>query len=102
MEFDSCEVFLGVKFVLFGFNYVDEKQVRSKLIDGGGVDVGQYGPSCTHVIVDKNKIVYDDPVCVAARNDGKLLVTGLWVDHRHDSGLLADASSPFNRYCTDP
>ncbi|XP_022953406.1 BRCT domain-containing protein At4g02110 isoform X1 [Cucurbita moschata] len=97
MEFDSCEVFLGVKFVLFGFNYVDEKQVRSKLIDGGGVDVGQYGPSCTHVIVDKNKIVYDDPVCVAARNDGKLLVTGLWVDHRHDSGLLADASSVLYR-----
>ncbi|XP_023548771.1 BRCT domain-containing protein At4g02110 isoform X1 [Cucurbita pepo subsp. pepo] len=97
MEIDSCEIFLGVKFVLFGFNYVDEKQVRSKLIDGGGVDVGQYGPSCTHVIVDKNKIVYDDPVCVAARNDGKLLVTGLWVDHRHGSGLLADASSVLYR-----
>ncbi|XWS36111.1 hypothetical protein CRYUN_Cryun20dG0056200 [Craigia yunnanensis] len=23
----------------------------------------------------------DDPVCVAARNDGKTVVTGLWVDH---------------------
>ncbi|KAA0046685.1 BRCT domain-containing protein [Cucumis melo var. makuwa] len=98
MEIDySCQPFSGVHFVLFGFNSVDEKQVRSKLIDGGGVDVGQYGPSCSHVIVDKNKIVYDDPVCVAARNDGKLLVTGLWVDHRYDSGLLADATSVLYR-----
>lgn len=38
-------------------------------------------------------VLQDDPVCVAARNDGKLLVTGLWVDHRYDSGLLADATS---------
>lgn len=27
-------------------------QVFDKLVQGGGVDVGQYGPRCTHVIVD--------------------------------------------------
>lgn len=26
-------------------------QIRAKLVSGGGVDVGQYGPNCTHVIV---------------------------------------------------
>lgn len=28
----------------------------SKLVDGGGVDAGGYGPNCSHVIVDR--IVY--------------------------------------------
>lgn len=28
-------------------------QLRSKLMSGGGVDVGQYAQSCTHLIVDK-------------------------------------------------
>ncbi|KAG6593231.1 BRCT domain-containing protein, partial [Cucurbita argyrosperma subsp. sororia] len=55
---------LGVQFVLFGFNHFDEKQIQATLIYGGGVDIGQYGPNCTHVIVNKDKIVYDDPVCV--------------------------------------
>ena len=43
------------------------------------------------MIVDK--IVYDDPVCVAARNDGKTVVTGLWVDHSFDIGMPVDATS---------
>ncbi|KAK1278899.1 BRCT domain-containing protein [Acorus gramineus] len=34
----------------------------------------------------------DDPICVAARNDGKTLVTELWIDDSLDSGFLADAS----------
>ncbi|KAF8394643.1 hypothetical protein HHK36_020859 [Tetracentron sinense] len=84
-------MFLGVRFVLLGFDSIVEAKVRSKLLNGGGVDVGKYGPSCTHVIVDK--LVYDDSVCVAARNDGKTLVTGLWVDHSFDIGMPADASS---------
>ena len=43
------------------------------------------------MIVDK--IVYDDPVCVAARNDGKTVVTGLWVDHNFDIEMPVDATS---------
>ncbi|KAI4301485.1 hypothetical protein L6164_034761 [Bauhinia variegata] len=84
----QSQVFLGVHFVLFGFDPIIENKVRFKLLSGGGVDVSQYGRSCTHVIVDK--IVYDDPVCVAARNDGKTLVTALWVDHSADIGMPVD------------
>lgn len=35
----------------------------------------------------------DDPVCVAARDDGKTLVTGLWVDHSFDIGMPVDSTS---------
>lgn len=28
-------------------------QIRLRILDGGGVDAGRYGPDCTHVIVDK-------------------------------------------------
>lgn len=34
----------------------------------------------------------DDPLCVAARQNGKNLVTELWIDDCVDSGKLADAS----------
>ncbi|GKU86991.1 hypothetical protein SLEP1_g1454 [Rubroshorea leprosula] len=91
--------FLGVHFLLFGFEPITERQVRSKLIDGGGVGVGQYSQSCTHVIV--GRIVYDDPVCVAARNDGKTVVTGLWVDHSFDIGMPVDATSILYRPLRD-
>ncbi|GLU16776.1 hypothetical protein SLE2022_331910 [Rubroshorea leprosula] len=84
------KTFLGIRFFLLGFDPVRENEVRSKLIDGGGVSVGQYNDSCTHVIVDR--IVYDDPECVAARKDGKTLVTGLWVDHSFDIGMPCDAT----------
>ncbi|KAM1234517.1 hypothetical protein ACFX2J_004084 [Malus domestica] len=66
----------------------DQHQVRSKLVDCDGGDVAHYSPNCTHVIVDK--IVYDDPICVAARNDAKTLVTALWVHHSFDVGLPID------------
>jgi hypothetical protein len=33
----------------------------------------------------------DDPVCVAARKDGKKVVTEQWVDDSLDLGELADA-----------
>ncbi|XP_043710608.1 BRCT domain-containing protein At4g02110-like [Telopea speciosissima] len=87
---NMAQMFLGVRFVLVGFDPVLQAEIRSKLIIGGGVDVGKYGPSCTHVIVDN--IVYDDSVCLAARNDGKTLVTGLWVEHSFDIGMAVDAS----------
>jgi topoisomerase (DNA) II binding protein 1 len=60
-------------------------------VSGGGVDVGQFTQSCTHLIVDK--LLYDDPICVAARNSGKVVVTGSWVDHSFDIGMLDNANS---------
>ncbi|XAR61397.1 hypothetical protein NMG60_11035089 [Bertholletia excelsa] len=93
------KTFVGVRFVLLGFDPADVKKVRSKLVHGGGVDVGQYGPSCTHLIVDK--LIYDDPICVAARTDGKILVTGLWVDHSVDTGMPVDPTSVMYRPLKD-
>ncbi|PSS14720.1 BRCT domain-containing protein [Actinidia chinensis var. chinensis] len=85
------KTFTGVRFVLLGFNPINAQKVRSQLVNGGGVDVFQYGPNCTHVIVDK--LSYDDPICVAAQTDGKVLVTGLWVDHSFDIGMPVDPTS---------
>lgn len=76
--------FTGIHFELFGFDPITKSQVSRKLVDGGGVDAGQYGPNCTHVIV--HKLTYDDPVCVDARRDGKKLVSSLWVEHSFDVG----------------
>uniref|UniRef100_A0A6N2MWM5 BRCT domain-containing protein n=1 Tax=Salix viminalis TaxID=40686 RepID=A0A6N2MWM5_SALVM len=81
LETDSpSKTFIGVRFVLFGFDPVNKTKLKSKLVGGGGIDAGQYSEDCTHVIVDN--IVYDDPVCVGARNDGKTVVTGLWIMYR--------------------
>ncbi|GMI98875.1 hypothetical protein HRI_003556800 [Hibiscus trionum] len=93
------KAFLGVRFCLYGFDPVNEHKVGVKLIDGGGVGVDQYTQNCTHLIVDK--IVYDDPACVAARNDGKTVVTGLWVDHSFDIGMPVDATSIMYRPLRD-
>lgn len=38
-------------------------------------------------------MVQDDPICVAARRDGKTLVTGLWIDHSFDVGMPVDSTS---------
>uniref|UniRef100_A0A6N2MYU7 BRCT domain-containing protein n=1 Tax=Salix viminalis TaxID=40686 RepID=A0A6N2MYU7_SALVM len=93
-ETDShSKTFLGVRFVLFGFDPLRETEVKSKLVSGGGVDAVQYSGNCTHVIVDK--IVHDDAVCVGARNDGKTVVRGLWVDHSFDIGMPVDATSMY-------
>ncbi|KAL8527240.1 hypothetical protein ACS0TY_005210 [Phlomoides rotata] len=88
---DPSKTFHGVRFILQGFDSVKEEEVRSKLLEGGGIDAVNYGPNCNHVVVDK--LVYDDPICVAARRDGKVLVTGLWVDHSFDVGMPVDPSS---------
>ncbi|KAM7527004.1 hypothetical protein LguiB_030414 [Lonicera macranthoides] len=87
----QSKTFRGVRFILLGFDPIKRSEVLSKLLDGGGVDVGQYCPNCTHVIVDK--LVYDEPVCVAARSDGKILVNTLWVEHSFDVGMPVDASN---------
>ncbi|CAF2125652.1 unnamed protein product [Brassica napus] len=90
-----CMTFSGVRFALVGFNPTDANTVRSKLMSGGGVDAGQYSQEYTHLIVDK--LVYDDPVCVAARSSGKVVVTGSWVHHSFDAGMLIDANSVLYR-----
>ncbi|PWA54478.1 BRCT domain, Zinc finger, RING/FYVE/PHD-type [Artemisia annua] len=84
-------LFAGIRFVLFGYDPITRAQVSRKLVSGGAVDAGIYSADCTHVIV--NNIEYDDPVCVAARRDGKILVSGLWVDHSFDVGgpMLTDS-----------
>ncbi|KAL4602916.1 hypothetical protein ACB092_10G087800 [Castanea dentata] len=100
MESNSqSSAFLGVRFVLFGFDPVNENKVQCKFVYGGGVDVCQYNQSCTHVIVDK--IVYDNPVCIASRNDSKTLVTALWVENTFDIGMPVDANSIMYRPLKD-
>ncbi|KAF3550081.1 hypothetical protein DY000_02003318 [Brassica cretica] len=89
------KTFSGVRFALVGFNPTDGNTIRSKLMSGGGVDVGQYSQEYTHLIVDK--LVYDDPVCVAARSSGKVVVTGSWVHHSFDAGMVIDAHSVLYR-----
>ncbi|XP_060217625.1 BRCT domain-containing protein At4g02110-like isoform X1 [Lycium barbarum] len=92
-------IFTGVRFVLVGFNFLKLEQIRFKLLVGGGVDVSEYGPDCTHLIVDKT--IYDDHVCVAARRDGKVVVTGLWVEHSFDLGMPVDHLSIMYRPSRD-
>ncbi|WOG87272.1 hypothetical protein DCAR_0206495 [Daucus carota subsp. sativus] len=87
----SLQVFSDVRFVLLGFDLLNKTRVLSLLVSGGGVDAGQYGPDCTHVIVDN--LLYDDPPCVAARNDGKALVNGLWVAHSFELGMAVGTDS---------
>ncbi|GJY35552.1 BRCT domain-containing protein [Tanacetum coccineum] len=84
-------LFAGIRFVLFGYDPISRAQVSRKLVSGGAIDAGIYSADCTHVIV--NNIEYDDPVCVAARRDGKVLVSGLWVEHSFDVGgpVLTDS-----------
>ncbi|AEE82125.1 unnamed protein product [Arabidopsis thaliana] len=93
------KTYSGVKFALVGFNPIHGNSLRSKLVSGGGVDVGQFTQSCTHLIVDK--LLYDDPICVAARNSGKVVVTGSWVDHSFDIGMLDNANSILYRPLRD-
>ncbi|XP_078438958.1 transcription coactivator [Wolffia australiana] len=84
----ESELFSGVHFVLFGFDSVSEAQYRSELVRRGGVDAGRYDETCTHVIACGR--LHDDPICVAARNDGKVLVTELWIEDSVDFSELAN------------
>ncbi|KAM0830877.1 hypothetical protein ACQ4PT_065929 [Festuca glaucescens] len=93
-------LFAGVRFALVGFDPVTESQYRSDMVQRGGADAGRYGEAgCTHVIVFG--LVYDDPVCVAARRDGKKVVTELWVDDILDTGVMADADRVLYRPVSD-
>ncbi|XP_048554547.1 BRCT domain-containing protein At4g02110-like [Triticum urartu] len=80
----------GVRFALVGFDPASESQYRSEMVRRGGADAGGHGAAgCTHVVVFG--LVYDDPVCVAAREGGKKVVNELWVDDSLDAGVIADA-----------
>ncbi|CAM8916346.1 unnamed protein product [Rhodiola kirilowii] len=83
--------FDGVRFVLLGFDYDTQSEVRLKLVSGGGEDIGSYSPVFIH----------DDPTCVAARSDGKILVIGLWVDHSYDIGMPGDQTIVIHRPLKD-
>ncbi|CAM0907503.1 unnamed protein product [Alopecurus aequalis] len=97
---DDERLFAGVRFALVGFDPVSESQYRSDMVRRGGADAGGYGePGCTHVIV--SGLVYDDPVCVAARGGGKKVVTELWVDNILDTGVMADADRALYRPVRD-
>ncbi|KAL5210251.1 hypothetical protein ABZP36_005874 [Zizania latifolia] len=85
---DDGHLFAGVRFVLVGFDHVSESQYRSEMVRRLGVDAGRLGDECTHVIVCGR--LYDDPACVAARAEGKKVVTELWVDDSLERGVLAD------------
>uniref|UniRef100_A0A8I6WX39 BRCT domain-containing protein n=2 Tax=Hordeum vulgare subsp. vulgare TaxID=112509 RepID=A0A8I6WX39_HORVV len=82
-------LFAGVRFALVGFDPASESQYRSEMVRRGGADAGGHAAAgCTHVVVFG--LVYDDPVCVAAREGGKKVVTELWVDDSLDAGAVAD------------
>ncbi|KAF0908572.1 hypothetical protein E2562_026622 [Oryza meyeriana var. granulata] len=95
---DGC-LFAGVRFALLGFDPVSESQYRSEMVRRGGVDAGEYGAGCTHLIV--YGLVYDNPICVAARMDGKKVVSDLWVEHSLDLGQMADADRVLYRPVRD-
>ncbi|XP_047065268.1 uncharacterized protein LOC124673187 [Lolium rigidum] len=93
-------LFAGVRFALVGFDPVTESQYRADMVERGGADAGGYGEAgCTHVVVFG--LVYDDPVCVAARGAGKKVVTELWVDDTLDTGVMADADRVIYRPVRD-
>ncbi|KZV44158.1 BRCT domain-containing protein [Dorcoceras hygrometricum] len=96
---EPAKPFAGARFVLYGFVFDRREKILSRILEGGGMEAVNYGPDCTHVIVDK--LVYDDPVCVTARRDGKTLVTGLWVDHSLDVGIPVDPTSVIYRPVKD-
>uniref|UniRef100_A0A7N0T8V7 BRCT domain-containing protein n=1 Tax=Kalanchoe fedtschenkoi TaxID=63787 RepID=A0A7N0T8V7_KALFE len=91
--------FDGVRFMLLGFDVGNESEVRMKLISGGGEEIRRNNSDCTHVIV--GECVYDDPTCVAARSHGRIVVTGLWVDHSYDIGMPVDHTNVMYRPLKD-
>ncbi|XP_015694477.2 LOW QUALITY PROTEIN: uncharacterized protein LOC102715683 [Oryza brachyantha] len=93
------DLFAGVRFALVGFDTLSNSQYRSEMVRRGGVDAGAYGVGCTHLIV--HGLVYDNPICVAARKDGNKVVSELWVEHTLDLGELADADRVLYRPVRD-
>ncbi|KAJ1255769.1 hypothetical protein BS78_K161800 [Paspalum vaginatum] len=97
----DAHLFAGVRFALFGFDPLSESQYRLEIERCGGVDAGPWDGHCSHVIVS-NEILYDDPVCVATRKDGKKVVTAQWVEDSFELGELADADRVLYAPVRDP
>ncbi|KAL3691050.1 hypothetical protein R1sor_004701 [Riccia sorocarpa] len=95
---ESC-IFSGVHFLLAGFEAAYENQFIEELEANGGVNAGTYSSTCTHVIV--SNLSYDDPICAAARKDGKALVTEAWVADCLDNDSLADVDQVLYRPLKD-
>eukprot|EP01018_Ginkgo_biloba_P004483 Gb_07883 [translate_table: standard] len=84
----KATLFQGIRFILAGFDPVTQNEYATVLQRNGAFNVGKYDRSSTHVIVCN--LTYDDPICAAARKDGKILVTHLWVADSLDRGVLVD------------
>ncbi|WVZ67153.1 hypothetical protein U9M48_016273 [Paspalum notatum var. saurae] len=97
----DAHLFAGVRFALFGFDPLSESQYRSEIARCGGVYAGPWDGDCSHVVVS-NDILYDDPVCVATRKDGKKVVTAQWVEDSFELGDLADADRVLYAPVRDP
>ncbi|MCO5557873.1 hypothetical protein L7F22_011445 [Adiantum nelumboides] len=81
----------NIFFLLPGFDLSTQSQLSEALLQHGGVSVGEYNGSCTHVIVPRT-FLWDDPVCAAARKDGKYLCSEIWVSDCLELGVIADAN----------
>eukprot|EP00250_Pteridium_aquilinum_P005300 c15414_g1_i1 orf=516-4046(-) len=97
---DAPPLFAGVLFLLSGFDPPTQIQLSAALEQHGGVNVGEYDGSCTHVIVSRT-FLWDDPVCAAARKDGKCLSTELWVSDCLDLGVITDVNHVIYRPLRD-
>ncbi|XP_024527911.1 BRCT domain-containing protein At4g02110 [Selaginella moellendorffii] len=87
----TATLFRGVRFFLSGFDRAEECQFIDALEQHGSSNAGQYSSSCSHVIVSQH--TYDDPICAAARKDGKVLVTKSWVLDSLEQCELKNANS---------
>ncbi|GJW24788.1 BRCT domain-containing protein, partial [Tanacetum coccineum] len=67
----SQQPFAGIRFFLYGFDPETRDRASRRLVFAGACS-----PDCTH----------DDPVCVTARRDGKILVSEMWLMHSFEVG----------------
>eukprot|EP00850_Spirogloea_muscicola_P003771 SM000015S01271 [mRNA] locus=s15:934093:940115:- [translate_table: standard] len=75
---DGGAVFRGVTAVLAGFTELTERQVAATIREHGGNVLSRYDTACSHVIVFN--LALGDPICMAAKKDGKVLVTNRWLE----------------------
>eukprot|EP00850_Spirogloea_muscicola_P019053 SM000182S03943 [mRNA] locus=s182:90344:95712:- [translate_table: standard] len=75
---DGGGIFGGVTAVLAGFTELTERQVAATIREHDGNVLSRYDTSCSHVIVCN--LALGDPICMAAKKDGKVLVTNRWVE----------------------
>ncbi|CAM6095045.1 unnamed protein product [Calypogeia fissa] len=88
-------LFLGLRFLLTGFEGDKEKRIVEEIGENGGQICKQYDASCTHVVVFK--LPLNDPLCCAARDDGKALVTDFWITDALETNSLVDISNVLYR-----